>query len=127
MTNIEIQLLLEQAYEETFLGSVQLLVDKTKDYMRSSFYKNTKIDLPDLFQKYFIWKKSQENTFDTLINSFNNVDTKVLIEKATVFAEELIKNEKFKGLLDKVLDTLDYNKLSEFSEELNTKITSLKK
>jgi hypothetical protein len=127
MTNLEIQLLLEQAYEETFLGSVELLVAKSKEYMRSSFYKNTKIDLPDLFQKYFLWKKSQENTFDALINSLNNVDTKILIEKATVFAEELVENKKFKALLDKLLDTLDYNKLSKYSEDLNTKITSLKK
>jgi IS1 family transposase len=125
MTNLEIQQLLEDAYESTFLGSVELLMERNKEYMRSDFYKNTKVALPDLFQKYFMWKKSQDNTIETLIKSLNQVDVKVLTDKAADFANEIVENEKVKKFIAEVLEKMDYKKLEELSQQLNKTINKV--
>ena len=122
MTKLEIQLLLEQAYESTFLDSIELLKNKNKDYKKSNFYKETRIPLAQLYQSFFAYQKTNMDIADKINHYLNNIDTDIIVNKMTDF----IENDKVKEIINVIIEKFDFEKLMEASEELNKSIQNLK-
>ena len=81
MTKLQIRELLEKAYGAQFLDSVELLLESNKDYVKSEFYKNTRIPLVELYKNYALHRQSTNDLLaqiDKFILEFN-VD--IAIEK----------------------------------------------
>ncbi|MFW6029392.1 MAG: hypothetical protein ACOCRO_03980, partial [Halanaerobiales bacterium] len=89
MTNLEIQTMLERAYNSTFLDSIEFLSKREKQYKKSDFYKQTKIPLFTLYEKYFAYHTAKLELVDQLNEVFVNFDTEYAVEKIEQFIDEL--------------------------------------
>lgn len=76
MTNKEIvEKFAEIAAKENICDEIEELVKLEKEYNKSSFYKNTKIGIYDLYQKYTTQRTlTLKQLFENLRKEINNID-----------------------------------------------------
>jgi hypothetical protein len=126
MTNIEIQLLLDEAYQQTFLDSVEILLEKEPEYKRSEFFKKTKIPLLDLYKNYFGYVNTKYS-FDNKINDFiDSVDPDKLAKLLADGFEKLQSNENMQKVFKTLMEKFDLNFFKENNEELKKLVDELK-
>ena len=81
MTKIELRELMEKAYRAQFLDSVELLLESNKEYVKSDYYKKTRVPLAELYKNYVLYRQTQNDLLaqvDRFIMEFN---TDIAIEK----------------------------------------------
>jgi hypothetical protein len=78
MTQIELQQLLDNIYELSFLESILLIQEKDSLYKKSDFFKQTKIPLVNLYEKYFIYMNSKYSIEDKLNDFITKIDIDIL-------------------------------------------------
>lgn len=127
MTKLQIRELLEKAYGAQFLDSVELLLESNKDYVKSEFYKNTRIPLVELYKNYALHRQSTNDLLaqiDKFILEFN-VD--IAIEKINELIIKLDENEKFKEILSKIIDNLNPEKIEVLQKQIEEVMNNFKK
>jgi hypothetical protein len=126
MTNIQLQLLLEEAYQTTFLDSIEILLLKEPDYKRSEFFKKTKIPLLDLYKNYFTYMSAKYN-LDSKINEFiDGIDADKLANLLADGFEKFQNNPKMQKVIKVIIDKFDLNFFKENNQELKKLVDELK-
>jgi hypothetical protein len=80
MDNLELQILLDELYTESFLDSIQIIYEKESEYKKSSFYKQTKITLIQLYEKYFQYRMLNYSMQEKFNDFIKEIDAKQIIE-----------------------------------------------
>jgi hypothetical protein len=80
MDNLTLQILLDDLYNESFLNSIEIIYEKELEYKKSSFYKQTKIPLIQLYEKYFQYRTLQYSMQEKLNDFIKRIDIKQMIE-----------------------------------------------
>jgi hypothetical protein len=127
MTQLEIQLLLEELYQENFLDRILLTKQKEKDYNSSEFFKLTKIKLPDLFKEYESYYNYSFDSGRRILEILKTLDWSFLSERISQVLEGVLDSEKIKALLESVVESFDLSEIKQQNEELSEQIQSLKK
>jgi hypothetical protein len=99
MLEIEIFALLQEAYNLGFLESILLIKEKEKEYVKSEFYKKTKIPFLELYKIYFEYKKSNQGLIEQLNYWLENIDEGVIENKIQNLVVSLQNNETIKELM----------------------------
>jgi predicted transcriptional regulator len=82
MNEIRLLEVLEKIYSLSFLESILEIQKEEANYKKSNFFKQTKIPLSTLYEKFFIYKNSRYG-FDQKINDFiTNIDVNKLTDLA---------------------------------------------
>jgi predicted transcriptional regulator len=126
MTEIELQELLEELYNETFLDSIKLIYEKEISYKKSDFFKATKIPLSTLYEKYFIYMNSKYSIEDKLNDFITKIDTDKLTDISLDWIEKLEDNDKFNKIINIILEKFDLSKLQEGQKEIESIISDIK-
>jgi predicted transcriptional regulator len=127
MTKLQIRQLLEKAYGAQFLDSVEVLLESNKDYVKSEFYKNTRIPLVELYKNYVLHRQSTNDLLaqiDKFILEFN-VD--IAIERINELLVGLDENEKFKSILNKIIENLNPEKIEVLQKQIEEVMNNFKK
>lgn len=127
MTKIELRELMEKAYRAQFLDSVELLFESNKDYVKSDYYKKTRIPLTELYKNYVLYRQTQNDLLaqvDRFIMEFNS---DIAIEKINEFLIKLDENEKFKSIMNKVIENLNPEKIEVLQKQIEEVIDNFKK
>ena len=123
MDNIQLQLVLEEAYKRTFLDKIEYLADQDKEYKKSEFYKKTRIPLFELYQNFDKYKSKGLDLAKEFNDFVEGIDLDNVIELIKEFIEKLEKDEKIVDVLNNLIENFNYEKISEIAtvvqEELN--------
>jgi hypothetical protein len=80
MDNLQLQNLLDDLYNESFLDSIEIIYEKESLYKKSNFYKQTKISLAQLYEKYFQYRMLNYSMQEKFNDFIAEIDTKKMIE-----------------------------------------------
>lgn len=127
MNNLELQILLDELYEESFLDSIEIIYKKDPGYKKSNFYKQTKIPLIQLYEKYFQYRVLQYSIQEKFNDFIGKIDINQMIETALNWLENFENTERVNQLIGKVLENFDLKNLGEESEELKSLLEQFKK
>lgn len=127
MNNLELQILLEELYEESFLDLIEKIYKKEPEYKKSNFYKETKIPLNTLFEKYFQHRTTQFSMKEKIEDFISDINFGSLLDSALIWIENKENQERIEKLLLKLLEKFDLNNLGEESEELKSFLEEFKK
>jgi len=126
MNNLELQILLEKIYNQTFLESIEIIFEKEKEYKKSDFFKQTKIPLIQLYEKYFVYMNSKYSIEDKLNDFITKIDTNKLTDISLDWIEKLEDNDKFNKIINIILEKFDLSKLQEGQKEIESIISDIK-
>lgn len=126
MTKTEIYDLLQKAYDSQFLDSIELISEENKNYMKSEFYKKTRISLSDLYKNYFQYKRLRMGLSEQLEELVVEFNTDLAAEKLEELLIKLKDNTKVLEILEGVFENFDSSKLEEYSKKIQEVITDLK-
>jgi len=127
MTKLQIQQLLEKAYSSHFLNSIELLVEKESEYKKSDFFKQTKIQLFTLYEKFFVYQESKYSLSNKIDEFINDIDTEKLELLVVDLLERINKNSRIGELMAQLLKNFNLDALLADSTKLQTMLADLKK
>lgn len=126
MTKIEIQQLLEEAKDKNFLSSIELLTINESNYKKSDFYKQTRIPLLSLYEKYFVYHESKYSVSEKINQFLYDFDNDELADKIVDTFEKLQKNERIIKFISKVLEKFDLDAILKDGDSIREIATKLK-
>lgn len=126
MTNLQIQMMLEKAYKETFLDKILFLKEQEIQYKKSSFFKQTKISLMELYKNFDIYTTQKLGLTYKLEDFINNTDFDKLGEEVIIFLQKIVEDERFEGFLNKIIESFDFEIIKKQSEELDKVLKTMK-
>ena len=127
MNNSELQILLEELYEKSFLDLIETIYKKEPEYKKSNFYKQAKIPLNTLFEKYFQHRTTQFSMKEKIEDFIRDINFESLLDSALIWIENQENQERIEKLLIKLLEKFNLNNLGEESEELKAFLEEFKK
>ena len=127
MTQLDIQLLLEKAYESNFLDSLQILSKANKEYKKSEYYKDTKIPLIELYKGYYQYAASQYSFGSKISEFLGTIDSDELVEKISSLLQKLQNDPEIQKIFNTIMENFDIQSLNLSAEELKKAIKQLKK
>lgn len=133
----EIQKLLEEIYELPFLLKVEKIFEEEKKYKKSDFYKNYKIPLINLYEKFEAYQRANKNLkeeLDTWIETIvekltvfiQEADTDLIASKIGEFLESIEANEKVTEFINNLLENFDVKQLEKLAQDFEEGVKNLK-
>jgi len=107
-------MMLEKAYKETFLDKILFLKEQEIQYKKSSFFKQTKISLMELYKNFDIYTTQKLGL------------TYKLGEEVIIFLQKIVEDERFEGFLNKIIESFDFEIIKKQSEELDKVLKTMK-
>ena len=126
MDNLELQMLLDDLYNSSFLDSIEIIYEKESEYKKSSFYKQTKIPLIQLYEKYFQYRMLNYSMQEKFNDFIREIDIKQMIETGLNWLEQLENTERVNQLITKVLENFDLDYIKNNNEELKELLQNFK-
>jgi hypothetical protein len=126
MDNIQLQQILQKAYEETFLSRMELLVESDKEYKKSDFFKNTKISLFDLYNQYETYLANKNMIIDEFNAFIEKLDTEIVVQKISEFLTDIEKDKKIVEILNDIIEYFSTEKVSEYATMIQEAIDKIK-
>jgi hypothetical protein len=126
MTNLQIQIMLEKAYKETFLDKILFLKEQEIQYKKSKFFKQTKIPLIELYKNFDIYITQKLGLTYKLEDFLSNTDFDKLGEEVIIFLQKIVEDERFEGFLNKIIESFDFEIIKKQSEELDKVLKTMK-
>lgn len=126
LTYSEIQMLLEKANSDSFLGSIIVLKEKEKEYKKSEFYRISKIPLLVLYQNYAMYAQNKQGMASKIDDIINNIDGEIVVNKIEDILEQLGGSEKVVKLLDSILENFNVDSILKQGEEFKDAVSTLK-
>jgi predicted transcriptional regulator len=126
MDNIQLQLILDEAYSKTFLDKIEFLLEKEKDYKKSEFFRLTKIPLLALYEKFDGYKTRQKNIADEFNDFIYGIDNDLVVQKISEFIEVAEKDKKIVQTLNEIIENFNYEKISEIAEQVQKELNKIK-
>lgn len=127
MTNIEIQRILDAAYDLSFLGSIEHLKKYEVDYKKSEFYKENRIPLNVLYEKYFLYKNSRYGIEEKFNDFFERLDLDKLANLFLDWLEKLENTERINQILSNIIEKFDLDYIKNNNQELKKLLNEFKK
>jgi hypothetical protein len=119
-------MMLEKAYKETFLDKILFLKEQEIQYKKSSFFKQTKISLMELYKNFDIYTTQKLGLTYKLEDFINNTDFDKLGEEVIIFLQKIVEDERFEGFLNKIIESFDFEIIKKQSEELDKVLKTMK-
>jgi hypothetical protein len=126
MDNIQLQLILEEAYENTFLDRMEFIFEKESEYIKSEFFKKTKISLLDLYEKFESYKTKKLDIIDEFNSFIERLDMDLVVSKISEFLEQAEKDKKIVDVLNDLMDNFSVDKISEYATQIQEELTKVK-
>jgi len=126
MDNIQLQLVLEEAYENTFLDRMEFIFEKESEYSKSEFFKKTKISLLDLYEKFESYKTKKLGIIDEFNSFIERLDMDLVVSKISEFLEQAEKDKKIVDVLNDLMDNFSVDKISEYATQIQEELTKVK-
>lgn len=126
MEKLEIQLMLDKAYEMDYLEMIEFISGEEKNYSKSDFYKKTKMPIFELYKNYFIYREQRYNFAERLNKMIENIDTDYLAKKIDNLFAQVEQGDSVNKFLDKIYKAFDVNELLKNGDELKTLFNSIK-
>jgi hypothetical protein len=126
MTNLQIQIMLEKAYKENFLDKILFLKEQETQYKKSSFFKQTKISLMELYKNFDIYTTQKLGLTYKIEDFINGTDFDKLGDEIISLLQNIVEDERFEGFLNKVIESFDFEIIKKQSEELDKVLKSMK-
>ena len=127
MNNLDIQSLLDELQEKPFLELIETLNEKESEYKKTSFYKQTKIPLALLFEKYIQHKTLQYSLKEQAKDFIEEVNFERVLDSILNWVEKPENQQKIEQVFSKLLEKFSLESLAEESEELKTLLNDFKK
>jgi len=123
MDNIQLQLILDEAYKKTFLDTIEFLIEHDKDYKKSEFFKNSKISILELYKNFELYKNSKTAIVDEFNDFIEGINTDIIINKIKEFINNIEDDQTLVEKLNEFIDNFNIEKVGEYAtqikEELN--------
>jgi len=126
MDNIQLQLMLEEAYKKTFLDKIEFLFEKEREYKKSEFYRKTKLSLVDLYQNFESYKAKSRDLADEFNDFIEGVDTNAIINLIEEFIEKASENQPIVDTLNSIIENFNYEKISEIATQVQEELNKIK-
>lgn len=126
MDALELQLILDEAYQKSFLDKIEFLTEKDKEYKRSDFFKFTKIPLLTLYEKFDMYKTRKTGLADEFAEFIAQIDTEQVTEKIAEFIESAEQNKKIVETLNDIIENFNYQKIIDVAAEVQEELNKLK-
>lgn len=126
MDTLELQLILDEAYQKSFLDKIEFLTEKDKEYKRSDFFKLTKIPLLTLYEKFDMYKTRKKGLADEFAEFIAQIDTEQVTEKIAEFIESAEENKKIVETLNDIIENFNYQKIIDVAAEVQEELNKLK-
>lgn len=126
MDLLQIQGMLEKAYNLTFLEAIEMLSKERKKYEKSEFYKESRIPLLKLYESYFAYTQQRYGIFNKISDIIESIDKNLINEKVTEILETLSENDSVNKFLNEIFEKFNMADLLEQNEELKELIKKVK-
>ncbi len=126
MDNIQLQLMLEEAYKKTFLDKIEFLFEKEREYKKSEFYRKTKLSLVDLYQNFETYKARSRNLADEFNDFIEGIDTDSIINFIDEFIGKASENKPIVDTLNSIIENFNYEKISEIATQIQEELSKIK-
>lgn len=126
MDLLQIQGMLEKAYNLTFLEAIEMLSKERKKYEKSEFYKESRIPLLKLYESYFMYTQQRYGIFNKISDIIESIDKDLINEKVTEILETLSNNDSVNKFLNEIFEKFNMADLLEQNEELKELIKKVK-
>lgn len=126
MDNIQLQLILDEAYKKTFLDKIEFLLENEKDYKKSEFFRITKIPLLTLYEKFDIYRSKNRNIADEFNDFIYGIDTEAVVQKISELIDLAEKDKKIVDTLNNIIENFNYEKISEIADKVQGELNKLK-
>lgn len=127
MTELQIQILLDEIKDEPFLQKVVKIKENDKRYRESEYFKTTKISLAELYKNYEIYYQTRYGQGEAIAEAIHNIDIEIITDKVLEALVNLETKQPIQEMIQKVLDIFDLKEIQKNSEELKKEIQDLKK
>lgn len=127
MTKFELQELLQEASKMDFLGSIELIHSKEKEYKKSEIFKKTSIPLMVLYKEFYMWQKSQTNFFDLFQEFITDFDFEKVSNRILELLNYLNEKPELIEKFNKILENFDIKNIEEYAKKLEKEVSVLKK
>lgn len=126
MTKQELNKLLQQASNMDFLDAIELLKSNEKQYRKMEFYKISKIPLLQLYQSYYLWKKSKATLANQIMGAIEEFDLDVVVNKIIELLDRIDEDPEIMGKVEKALSNFNPESLEGLAEKLQKEIKKIK-
>jgi type I restriction-modification system DNA methylase subunit len=126
MDNIQLQLVLQKAYNKSFLDKIEYLIEQEKEYKRSEFFKLARIPLLTLYEKYDQYTRSREFIADQFNEFVDAIDSENVVKKLGDILEEIEKEKRIVDILNDLVENFNVEKVSEYATQIQEAAKSLK-
>lgn len=126
MNNLELQILLDDLYSESFLDSIEIIYKKDPEYKKSSFYKETKIPLIQLYEKYFQYRVLQYSMQEKFNDFIAKIDINQMIKIGLNWLENFENTERVNQLIGKIMENFDLDYIKNNNNELKDLLENFK-
>ena len=126
MTILEIQTLLDNLAEKSFLESILEIKKNEQDYKKSDFFKNTKMPLAVLYEKYLQYAMLTANKVEELALALESLDLTIFADQIAALLEGVLDNDSIKKRTEAFQENFDLEKLLQENENLEEAINKLK-
>jgi len=126
MQLLDIQIMLDEAYSKGFLMAIDFLMDNEKEYMKSEFYKKSKISILKLYETFVVYTQQKYDWIDRLNQMIAALDEGLVESKIQEIILKLKNNDSVKELFKALGEQFDVAKLLEQNKELEEFLKKIK-
>lgn len=127
MDNIQLQMILEDAYKRTFLDKIEFLIEQDKDYKKSDFFKKTKIPLLELYKSFDAYKSKGLDLAKEFNDFIEGINVDNVIELLKEFIEALEQDKKISEVINDIIENFNYEKISDIATMIQEEMQKLNK
>lgn len=127
MTNIQIQKILNEALNKSFLDKILFLTEQEREYKKSDFFKTTKIPLLTLHEKYEMYKMKNNQVIEEFNNFIKEIDVDLVTGKLEELVLNLEKNKTIVNMVNDFIENFNYEKVNEYAIQIQEEMNKLKK
>lgn len=126
MTNLELQMMLDNLANAGFLEAILKIQEKEKEYEESDFFKTTRISLMTLFERYLKYVELKTDLVGDLIERLQHADLEGLKKQAMGIFSSLLDSEQISNMFEDASKEFDIKKIQEENKELSELIEKLR-
>ena len=126
MTTLELQLLLDELVEMSFLDSILEISKQEKGYKKSEFFRTTGIPLIVLYEKYLQSVFFKTDKVEEIALAIENMNISRFTEKLSELIDKALDQDNLKERIEGFQKGFDIEELVKQNSELEEAINKLK-
>lgn len=126
MTVLELQLFLDDLSELSFLSAILEINKKEKQYKNSEFFKQTRIPLLSLYEKYLQYVTLSKDRIEEIALAIESLDLNRFSDKLAELVLKTLDKETIQKRIEEFSKDFNLEELLEQNEELEEIVNKLK-